>query len=305
MLSSYVYVTLHYQPYTANPTLPTLHYQPYTTNPTLPTLHYQTYTTLQVDSIVARFTKGAAQGHMKAQAFLADLYNMKLVDGVSWKEADAKAVELHTQAAYQGHGRSQYMLGEYYSEGKGGLEQSPELAVMWWRWAATGGGVEMGGHGSAATMSRANFALGDAYMDGRGVEQSYAEAQRLYKLAIAQEKRVVQLEGGWRWWGLGATGEGEAERRRKIDDNIKRYCPLLGKRVVLHGMSALGTSHPDMLKGQVNLRGGTAIDFGKNAYTIVLDDCYGGELLVYDGDMKIRANRLNVLAMEPTFWVGR
>ena len=77
--------------------------------------------------------------------------------------------------------------------------------------------------------------LGACHFHGRGVDQSYAEARRLYELAIAK-------------------GETEAApaNLQDLNDGIQQNCPLLGQRVVLCGLNTAA----------LNGTRGTAVDFG-------------------------------------------
>ena len=157
-----------------------------------------------------------------------------------------------------------------------------------------------------ATKSRSNFALGDAYMEGKGVKQSYAMAQKHSRQAVKQGGGLEPEEWMWglgesgRVGGVDGDGRMDSDRIRKFDDNTKRYCPLLGQRVVLHGMSGLiihilGDGGEEE---EVNGRIGTAVDFYKNAYTIMLD--FGDKNGV--GRKEIRVNRMNVAAVSPSFY---
>ena len=69
----------------------------------------------------------------------------------------------------------------------------------------------------------------------RGVDQSYAEARRLYELAVARGE--AQAAPG----NLQAT-----------NTDIQQVCPLLGQRVVLRGLATTA----------LNGTRGTAVDFG-------------------------------------------
>ena len=77
--------------------------------------------------------------------------------------------------------------------------------------------------------------LGRSYANGQGVDQSLAEARRLYELAVAR---------------------GEAENApgslQFINDCIQQRYPLLGQRVVLRGLTTAA----------LNGTRGTAVDFG-------------------------------------------
>jgi TPR repeat protein len=67
--------------------------------------------------------------------------------------------------------QSQIELGNDYYHGRNGRTQNYETAVEWWKLAAGQGNAE------------AQWLLGNAYLFGRGVEKSKAEADRLWKLS--------------------------------------------------------------------------------------------------------------------------
>ena len=73
------------------------------------------------------------------------------------------------------------------------------------------------------------------YDNGWGVDQSYAEARRLYELAVAR----------------GETQAAPANLQR-INDRIQQFCPLLAQRVVLRGLNT----------ATLNGTRGIAVDFG-------------------------------------------
>ena len=77
--------------------------------------------------------------------------------------------------------------------------------------------------------------LARCHQNGWGVEHSYAEARRLYELAVAK-------------------GETSAapDNLQNLNTHIQQDCPLLGQRVVLRGLNT------EALNGAR----GTAVDFG-------------------------------------------
>ena len=76
--------------------------------------------------------------------------------------------------------------------------------------------------------------LAMCYDNGEGVDQSFAEARRLFELAVAR-------------------GEAEyaAPYLQRLNSNIQQHCPLLAQRVVLRGLNT----------SALNGMRGTAIDF--------------------------------------------
>ena len=89
----------------------------------------------------------------------------------------------------------------------------------------------------AQGVALATTNLGRSYSNALGVDQSFAEARRLYELAIAR--------------GETETAPGNLQR---LNDAIQQHCPLLGQRVVLRGLNTA------TLNGTL----GTAVDFSFN-----------------------------------------
>ena len=88
--------------------------------------------------------------------------------------------------------------------------------------------VEMYMLSSAQGDGRATTSLGVCYHNGEGVNQSFAEARRLYELAVAR--------------GGSKAAPGNLQR---LNDEIQQHCPLLDQRVVLRGLNtaALNGTH--------------------------------------------------------------
>ena len=108
------------------------------------------------------------------------------------------------------------------------------------------------GHASATTS------LGSCYFDGDSVDQSLAEARRLYELAVAR---------------------GEAECApgylQDLNADIQQACPLLGQRVVLRGLNTAalngtcGTAIDCSFSEREPETGGWVVASGR--YTVRLD----------------------------------
>ena len=133
----------------------------------------------EMEEVVAMLTEAAAQGHMMAQAYLADIYCF----GEAVAQDDGPAFELYRQAAMQGHVRSQYNLGVFYRSGLG-CDPSYERAAEWFAKAAKQGDVE------------AQVELGRAVHQGNGVPQSYERAVELFKLSSAHGHAGATRPGG-------------------------------------------------------------------------------------------------------------
>ena len=67
----------------------------------------------EMEEVVAMLTEAAAQGHMMAQVYLAEIYAF----GKAMAQDDGRAFELYGQAALQGNAISQLNLGVKYREG--------------------------------------------------------------------------------------------------------------------------------------------------------------------------------------------
>ena len=157
----------------------------------------------EMDEVVAMLTEAAAQGHMMAQAYLADIYAF----GQAVAQDYGRAFELYRQAARQGHALSQTNLGVSYRDGLG-VPQSYERAFELFKLSAAQGNA-------LATTN-----LGASYYNGRGVDQSYAEARRLFELAVARGEAYAA-----------------SVNLQRLNDFIQQRCPLLGQRVVLRGLT--------------------------------------------------------------------
>ena len=86
---------------------------------------------------------------------------------------------------------------------------------------------------------------------GWGVDQSFAEARRHYELAVA----------------AGESTQAPANLQN-LAALIQQHCPLLGRRVVLRGLT-----NEAALK--LNGTRGTAIDFGDGRYVVKRDGAEG------------------------------
>jgi TPR repeat protein len=75
------------------------------------------------------------------------------------------------QAAKQGDKEAQLILGAFYEDGEGGLEQSYQEAMKWYELSANQG------------FAKAQYNIGLLYEDGKGTNQDYYEAAQWYKRA--------------------------------------------------------------------------------------------------------------------------
>ena len=93
---------------------------------------------------------------------------------ILWMNAqEGKFLEYNRQKAEQGDAEGQYLLGHFYSEGKG-VAQDQSEALKWYRKSAEQGYAE------------AQAILGRCYKNGEGVPQDYAEAFKWHLKAAKQ-----------------------------------------------------------------------------------------------------------------------
>lgn len=92
------------------------------------------------------------------------------VESYTQNELNKKALYLYLQSAYRGSAYAQHQTAFFYEKGYGCL-CNYQLAAYWYSQAINGG------HKTSAKR------LGDFYFYGQGVEQSYEEAVKCYKIA--------------------------------------------------------------------------------------------------------------------------
>ena len=143
---------------------------------------------------------------MMAQAYLAEMYHgdrpscdHAVGHGVR-KDLD-RTFELYTQAALQGHARSQFYLGIAYRDGEG-CEQSQERAVEWFAEAAQ------------QEYADAQCELGFAIYEGNGISQNKERALELWELSAAQGNTSAQYNVAWNQYDGRPIISSYAEARR-------------------------------------------------------------------------------------------
>ena len=117
------------------------------------------------------YRQAADKGYAAAQHNLGHMYS----DGLGVSKDLEEARRWTVLAADQGYADAISTIGYYYMHGEGGVGQDVEEAVRWFERAADQGSIF--GLGNLATM----------YEDGLGVQQDYAEAARLYDLAMTSD----------------------------------------------------------------------------------------------------------------------
>jgi TPR repeat protein len=116
--------------------------------------------------------EGARLGCHHCQGVMAWFYKGKYGSGC--EEDEARSLELARVSSGKGSRYGQYMLGELYHLGRGGVAQDDAQAVTLYRLAA------------AQNLDWAQCSLGFMYYYGWDVAKDDAEALRWYQLAVAQ-----------------------------------------------------------------------------------------------------------------------
>ena len=86
------------------------------------------------------------------------------------------------KAGRQGEPNSQFLLGQMWENGEGGLVKSLAEAVRWYKMAANGG------------HARAQLVLGHLYSTGRGVPLNFVEAYKWFNLSSASDQAEVSRD---------------------------------------------------------------------------------------------------------------
>jgi hypothetical protein len=160
--------------------------------------------------------EGEAAGSCFGQYVVGEFYE------VGWggvAQDDAEAVRLYRLAAEQGHAEAQFNLAYLFNYGEGVAQDKAE-AIRWYRLAAEQGHAE------------AQFNLGCMFEYGQGVAQDKAEAIRWYRLAAAQGHAEAQFNLGFmaeygqgvaldkaeaiRWYRLAAE-QGHEEAQERLN----------------------------------------------------------------------------------------
>ena len=130
-----------------------------------------------------------------------------------------------------------------------GVPQSDERAVELYKLSEAQGDAS------------ATVCLGLCYANGLGVDQSYAEARRLYELATVRSGADVALF------------RNAAEHLHNLNDEIQQHCPLLGQRVVLRGLNTatLNGTRDTAVDFDFSERGWTERVAASGRYTVRLD----------------------------------
>ena len=137
------------------------------------------YENKEYKKAVVWWQKAANQGYAKSQYNLGNCYS----EGLGVPQSDVNAVKWYNKAAEQEHADAQNNLGYCYIKGLG-VPQSDENAVKWYTKAAEKG------------LASAQYNLGICYEKGQGVTQSYEKAVKWYTKAAEQGSATAQYNLG-------------------------------------------------------------------------------------------------------------
>ena len=162
---------------------------------------------MTTEEIIERHHMVAEQGDAVAQHALGKAYQ----EGRGVAKNDVKAASWYQKAAEQGLAIAQYELGVAYHKGRG-VVKNEEEALSWYRKAAVQNNFNAqfsimeyehvkSCHAAADMVAKngdamAQYALGNAYKESRGVEGNYVEALRRYDKAVVQGLAGAQYELG-------------------------------------------------------------------------------------------------------------
>lgn len=122
----------------------------------------------------------ADSGDVKSQTEVAFDYMLGINGFI---KSPAEAARYYRKAAEQGNVQGQVMLGNFYSQGTGVIQDYRE-ALRWYRKAAEEGNLD------------AQIALGEMYEKGQGTPQDYSEALRWYRDPAQRGRGDAQLRLG-------------------------------------------------------------------------------------------------------------
>ena len=138
------------------------------------------YENKEYKKAVVWWQKAANQGYAKSQYNLGNCYS----EGLGVPQSYVNAVKWYTKAAEQGDASAQCNLGYCYEVGQG-VKQSYEKAVEWYSKAAEKG------------LASAQYILGNCYSEGLGISKSYEKAVEWYNKAAEQEHADAQNNLGY------------------------------------------------------------------------------------------------------------
>nr|WP_249149332.1 sel1 repeat family protein [Bradyrhizobium manausense] len=110
-----------------------------------------------------------------------------------------RALQLIRPRAEAGHPFAQWMLGDMYKNGEGGLPKDAKMAASWWAQAAAKG------------LAEAQLNLGDSYAAGEGVSENWKEAVKWWRKAAEQNIPRAQTGLGLALYSGHGVAEDKAE----------------------------------------------------------------------------------------------
>lgn len=193
------------------------------------------------------YRKAAEQGHAKAQAALASMYQY----GNGVRTSPKQAFHWFKMSAEQGYDLAQSSLADLYRDGEGVVQDS-EQAIIWYRKAADQGGKECQRKFVDALLddkpqeavdwyrlaaesgdAEAQFKLAELFEDGNGVPKNDEEAFHWY---LSAEKLEVEEEA---YCGLGNDARYQVGRcyamgqgvQKNSDEALKRLLPIADPKI--------------------------------------------------------------------------
>ena len=148
--------------------------------------------------------KAADDGHAKAMEDLAKIYRY----GIGTERNTMRALELYTQSAELGNGKAMKILGKVFHTGELGVQDEQRSIIYYEHAFETLYDQAMG-----ENDGEAQYELGNSYLDGDGVKQSYSQAIKMYQRAIANNIAAAYNALGL-CYGYG-TGLGVAKDYKK------------------------------------------------------------------------------------------
>ena len=122
------------------------------------------------------FKKAVEQGHPKAMKKLADIYHY----GIGTERNSMRALELYIQSAEAGNGAAMKILGKVFHTGELGVQDEQRSSDYYERAFDVLYDQAMG-----ENDGEAQHVLGNSYLDGDGIKQSYSQAVKMFQRSIA------------------------------------------------------------------------------------------------------------------------
>ena len=156
------------------------------------------------ENAILWFKKAAEHGHARAMEYLARINHY----GIGTERNTMRALELYTQSAELGNGVAMKILGKVFHTGELGVQDEQRSIDYYEQAFETLYDQAMGENDDEAQQQ-----LGNSYLDGEGVKQSYSQAVKMYQRAIANNNPAAYNSLGL-CYGYGA-GLGVAKDYKK------------------------------------------------------------------------------------------